>query len=77
MSTVAEIKSAIDKLSPRDRCELEALLHPWSDDEWDLEMQADSQSGGKLHKLMLSSRKNAELGKLSDFPPRHPDEFKS
>ncbi len=31
MSTVAEIKKAIDKLSPREREELEAMLWP----EWD------------------------------------------
>jgi len=31
MSTVAEIKDAFDKLSPRERAELEALLWP----DWD------------------------------------------
>jgi hypothetical protein len=35
MSTVAEIKAAIDQLSPRERCELESLLHPWVKDDWD------------------------------------------
>ena len=29
MSTVAEIKQAIDQLSPPEPCELEALRHPW------------------------------------------------
>jgi hypothetical protein len=32
VSTVAEIKAALDQLSPRERCELEALLHP----DWDV-----------------------------------------
>jgi len=31
MSTVAEIKEAVDKLSPRERAELEALVWP----DWD------------------------------------------
>ena len=31
MSTVAEIKDAVDKLSPRERAELETLLWP----DWD------------------------------------------
>ena len=31
MSTVAEIKTAIDKLAPRERAELEALIWP----DWD------------------------------------------
>ena len=70
MSTVAEIKQAIEKLSPQERCELEALLHPWPDDEWDRQMRADAEPGGKLHEMMSASRKHAQGGKLMDFPPR-------
>jgi hypothetical protein len=70
MSTVAEIKRAIDKLTPQERCELEGLLHPWPDDDWDRQMKADAEPGGKLHEAMLASRKDAEAGKLMDFPPR-------
>lgn len=67
MSTVAEIKAAIDQLSPQERCELEALLHPWDEDEWDRQMAVDSEEGGKLHKLMCMSLNLAD-GKLMDFP---------
>jgi hypothetical protein len=70
MSTVAEIKRAIEKLSPQERCELETLLHPWPEDDWDRQMQADAEPGGKLHEMMSASRKNAQAGKLMDFPPR-------
>lgn len=70
MSTVAEIKSAIEKLSPQERCELEALLHPWPDDDWDRQMQADAEPGGKLHEMMSASRKNAQAAKFMDFPTR-------
>jgi len=45
MSTVAEIKAAIAKLSPREYCELLAELVPRSDDEWDRQMIADSGLG--------------------------------
>jgi hypothetical protein len=69
-STVAEIKRAIEKLSPQERCELETLLHPWPDDDWDRQMQADAEPGGKLHEMMSASRKNDEAGKLMDFPTR-------
>jgi hypothetical protein len=69
MSTVAEIKAAIDQLSPQERCELEALLHPWEADDWDGQMAADAEPGGKLHEMMSASRKNAQTGKLMDFPP--------
>ena len=40
MSTVAEIKDAFDKLSPRERAELEALLWP----DWD-RAEGDSPPG--------------------------------
>lgn len=70
MSTVAEIKRAIEKLSPQERCELETLLHPWPDDDWDRQMQADAEPGGKLNKMMLASRKNAQAGGLMELPLR-------
>ena len=52
MSTVAEIKAAIDQLSPQERCELEALLHPFEDDDWDRQMKSDAAAGkfDKLHR---------------------------
>ena len=50
MSTVAEIKAAIDKLTPEERCELEALLHPCEDDDWDRQMKRDA-AAGKLEAL--------------------------
>jgi hypothetical protein len=70
MSKVAAIKRAIEKLSPQERCELEALLHPWPDDDWDRQMQAEAEPGGTLHEMMSASRKNAHAGKLMEFPPR-------
>ena len=42
---VAEIKQAISQLNPRDYCELMAELHPWPDDEWDVQMKGDAASG--------------------------------
>ena len=45
MSTVAEIKAAIDQLSLQERCELEAWLHPFEDDDWDRQMKSDAAAG--------------------------------
>lgn len=45
MSTVAEIWSAIQGLSLQERAELEALLHPFADDDWDRQMKADVAAG--------------------------------
>ena len=70
MSTVAEIKRAIEKLSPQERCELEAFLHPWPDDDWDRQMQAEAEPGGKLHEIMAAFRKSTQASKLMDFWPR-------
>jgi len=68
MSTVAEIKTAIDRLTFEERCELEALLHPRVDDDWDRQMAADAEPGGKLDRLKQASIKEAKTGKLKDFP---------
>ena len=62
MTTVEEIKAAIDKLSFEERCELNALLNPLPDDEWDKQMRADAEPGGKLHKLMIEAEADAAAG---------------
>ena len=68
MSTAAEIKAAIDQLSPQERCELEAMLRPWPDDEWDCQMREDAKPGGKLHRLRQQAEAEAKAGKLRVFP---------
>ena len=55
-------------LSPRERCELNALLQNWTEDEWDREMAADAAPGGKLHTLKLAEEEEAKAGRLQDFP---------
>jgi hypothetical protein len=45
MSTIAEIKEAIAKLSPEEYCELMGDLFPHADDDWDRQMKADAESG--------------------------------
>jgi hypothetical protein len=66
MSTVAEIKAAIDRLSLQERCELEALLHPFEDDDWDKQMKRDA-AAGKFDKLHSDAEAEAEAGKLIDL----------
>lgn len=64
MSTVAEIKEAIAKLSPREYCELMAELHPRPpDDEWDKQMKADAASG-KLDFIDRNIEKAGQDGTL-------------
>lgn len=45
MSTVQEIKSAIEQLSLEARAELIAELCGWGDDDWDRQMKADAAAG--------------------------------
>ena len=49
MRTVEEIKEAIERLSPQERAELEAWLHPRLDHEWDSEPK-ELASAGKREK---------------------------
>lgn len=45
MSTVAEIKQAIDRAAPQEYCELMSAPHPFEDDDWDRQMKADATAG--------------------------------
>lgn len=45
MSTVAEIKSAIEQLPLEQRAALVAELCGWTDDTWDRRMKADANAG--------------------------------
>jgi hypothetical protein len=65
---VKELKAMIDALSPMEQAELNALVQDWPDDEWDKQMRADCEPGGKLHKLMLEAQEDAKAGRLSDWP---------
>lgn len=54
MSTLEEIKAAIEKLSLEERGKLARWLHGWSDDEWDRQMEADARSG-KLDRFIAEA----------------------
>lgn len=45
MSTVQEIKSAIEQLPLEERAALVAELCGWSDDDWDRRMKLDAKAG--------------------------------
>lgn len=61
MTSVTEIKAAIESLSPREYCELMAMLHPAVDDEWDRQMKADA-ANGRLDRLVAQSKADAVAG---------------
>ncbi len=67
MSTVAEIKAAIPRLTLEEREEIARYLHDF-DDDWDRQMAEDAKPGGKLHRLMEQSEAEFKAGELRDFP---------
>jgi len=68
MSTVAEIKEAIAKLSPREYCELMAELRPPSpDDEWDRQMKADA-AADKFDEMNRRALAAHEAGLTEEWP---------
>jgi hypothetical protein len=68
MSSVAEIQSAIEKLSLHERGELAKWFNGWEDDEWDKEMAGDFAPGGRLESLKDRVKQKAAAGPLLDLP---------
>jgi hypothetical protein len=62
MTTLLEIKAAIDRLAPRDYAELMAMLHPTADDEWDRQIAADA-AAGRLDHLIEEARADVAAGR--------------
>jgi hypothetical protein len=67
MSTVAEIKDAISRLTLEERAEVARCLNQWEDDAWDEQMKQDL-AGGKLNDLLKKVDADIEAGKLRDLP---------
>ena len=61
MTTLLEIKAAIEKLSPRDYAELMAMLHAPVDDDWDRQIKADA-TAGRLDHLVEEARADLAAG---------------
>lgn len=67
MSTVAEIKAAIPKLTLEERAEVARCLHIWEDGEWDRQMKHDL-ADGKLAKLLAKVDEDLIRGNLPGLP---------
>ncbi len=67
MSTVEQIKSAIETLSPQEREELELWLHGSGDDDWDRQMKADA-AAGKFDRIIAEVDAEIDSGELRDMP---------
>jgi hypothetical protein len=67
VSTVEEIKNAIEQLTLSNRSKLERWLHKWQDDDWDEQIVVDA-SAGKLDRLCAEVEAELEAGKLRELP---------
>ena len=67
MSTVEDIKSAIDKLTLEERAELAKWIHGWPDDEWDRQIAADYDAG-RLDHLLDEVRDDIRADRLEEGP---------
>ena len=62
MSTVAEIREAIDKLSLEERAELLTELRGYEDDDWDRQMKADA-AAGKFDAMHAQALEDLQAGR--------------
>jgi hypothetical protein len=64
VSKVEQIKAQIDALSWQERCELNALLQNWPEDDWDRELATE----GKFDRLMEKAADEFRAGECRDWP---------
>lgn len=67
MTTLEQIKQAIEKLSLEERGQLAKWFHGWEDDDWDLQMKQDVSSG-KLDHLLSKVDEDVRTGRLREHP---------
>ena len=64
MSRVEAIKAEIDALSWQERCELNALLQNWPEDDWDRQMASE----GKFDRVMEEADESFRKGECRPWP---------
>jgi len=65
--SLAEIKSAVDELSPSELTELAAFIRKRDNAEWDAQIQEDATTG-KLDFLFEEAEQERAAGTLRDWP---------
>jgi hypothetical protein len=67
MSTVKEIKAAIDRLSTAERSELERLLYGAAEDDRDRQMKTDAEAG-RFDRVLKEVDRKIDAGNQRDMP---------
>jgi hypothetical protein len=66
--SLAEIKDAVDTLSPGELAEMASFVRERENAAWDRQIDADFAEGGRLQPLLDEVREDIRAGRLEDLP---------
>ncbi len=66
--SLAEIKDAVETLSPGELADLAAFIRQRENAAWDRQIDADFAEGGRLQPLLEEVRGDIRKGRLEDLP---------
>jgi hypothetical protein len=66
--SLAEIKSAVSELPPRELAELAAFIREQDNLAWDREIEADFSPGGKHHGVLVEVDAKIDAGDFKSLP---------
>ena len=66
--SLAEIKTAVDALTPDELAELAAFVRERDQRAWDRQIDADFAEGGRLASVAEEVRNDIRAGRLQDLP---------
>lgn len=66
--SLAEIKTAVDALSPEELAELAAFVRERDQAAWDRQIDADFAEGGRLHGVIKEVDADIRAGRFEDMP---------
>jgi serine/threonine protein kinase HipA of HipAB toxin-antitoxin module len=66
--SLAEIKTAVDQLSPRELAELEAFIRDRDNAAWDRQIDEDFAETGRLRRVLDEVRHDARAGCVQELP---------
>ncbi len=66
--SLAEIKTAVDALSPEELVELAAFIRERDQAAWDRQIEADFAEGGRLQRVVEEVDADIRAGRFQDMP---------
>ena len=66
--SLAEIKDAVNTLSPGELAELATFIRQRDEAAWDRQIDSDFAEGGRLHRVLDEVREDIRAGKLEELP---------